>query len=1562
MNLDTAASVDRLQGQLREGTPRDLELLAADLLGWALDVPVSVSKAGFQHGGDAGTAGQQDRHLRIECKRYADSTPLSERELQGEIDDALRRNPSLEAWILVSTRPVTETTRETLHLHAEAVGVPVIVIDWSTTPEGIPSLAALCAAAPELVERHYGGQAAARAQTLAAVAGLVLPQLRRDLQSWCIGFGSIRSAAARRVDAMWSSDSEARALFAQDVAGGVVSHLVKRSSVFHQLESWWETEPERPAVAFGNEGVGKTWAVVQWVHDVLPRLPITLMLASSAFPELRGISEASVSDFVARELARQAGVRSGEFWRRRLRRLLERPAEDGPVLLMLIDGLNQESSFDWIRLMQVLQGGIFRHKVRVVLTTQTHFLEERLRNFQTLARRPVRIGVEPYDLSPGGEFDTLLAAHNLRREDLAQELIPLARVPRLFPLVMKFRAESALQGDVTVSRLLWAYGRDELGMREGRAFSDTEWEGWLYEMAQKYWDEITAEDGPQTQAPTFSLADLSTSVGLLQSEPKHNYRRLSEIIDHTWMEPVPGAGQRFRPKADTLALALGIALLARLEHVPAGRLEAELSQWLDPIGATSMSADILAAAASIMIARGPARRDIATSVLTALLQSQNVADVHRREVVALAPVIAEPLLDVVECSSLRAQASARQWALTALRGISATNVVVWDGIYARLERWVAHVTCPSLAERARDDGAAEYTSRRLVDRIGTDVPGDVGVLGFSLRVHYPETNDLADEVPRLLQTRPLLPAMRIFVAAAVAAAVPLGSSPVWPGLKWLVLFNCIDHETAVLALVDQASSMLARPPEAHVSAQQGRRVASLLLWLTGDPQQERHAADLGVEEGGWSYERDYLADPAQSYFALEWRHAAQVLSDPRLPFWRRIEKVRRYLPDPKLTLSPEAIDEMERGAASIDVAQLDANRYWTAEDHHFEELEPALARFVPEALAELARRRLGDLACRTGEARHWAALRAPQHLLVAGPREAAAVREARLAQAGAPHKDEAYGHTRLLHLELLQLPPDAQLDVLVEDEQAWLTLALLDGTEPASAEAIDRFLQRRGTDNARAVEVVLNHLAEHGMSISVEAFEQLYPFTQSQASEGPRVVAFMALAESCPERFGVALQASGWRIEPGQSIFEQDRGSVAVLAANRERPLDELRSVVAPWQLLRAAVERGGRVQDMKIAAAALDAALIQPAVTAEVLPADLSVDRSDPNSRISFAAKEDHEMDLAQALDSEFQLQRERSAQERGGAYVDHARTAGASLYAMNIPVQHARMLVATCSAEVDAWLEGLKDASSRFRYRVNLASGLFLAICEALLETQPSHGVKLWRQLDHYLHVRHTGLAGINDLRHMPFRVAESADVLELRAELYSLHCNATDQDYLELVICAMANGAEAWLRRKIAMDAQSPKPWRRKRAILIEGLMDLRSADEASWSEGPVVGSWDGVRLTAQARRNRHAFSRYWFERYMSAPTPEQAYAAWNVLKTCIDRRAWIWMSRVTASHAPRTADDLWRLKMLNFSLNRPALEKAMSGHETKGVEVMRNHLWGWKSPRDWLDLSLVEDADH
>ena len=156
--------------------------------------------------------GQQDSKgegFASNVKKYSDTSHLGERELLGEIDQALERDQALEAWILVTTRIVPEQLRQSLVQKGESVGVPIVIIDWAN--HGIAPLAALCAFAPDVVEEQFSKKAREASCALQSILGQAIEWLRRDLQSWYLGYDALRKLSHLCLDEIWNSPSESKA-------------------------------------------------------------------------------------------------------------------------------------------------------------------------------------------------------------------------------------------------------------------------------------------------------------------------------------------------------------------------------------------------------------------------------------------------------------------------------------------------------------------------------------------------------------------------------------------------------------------------------------------------------------------------------------------------------------------------------------------------------------------------------------------------------------------------------------------------------------------------------------------------------------------------------------------------------------------------------------------------------------------------------------------------------------------------------------------------------------------------------------------------------------------------------------------------------------------------------------------------------------------------------------------------------------------------------------------------------------------------------------------------------
>lgn len=1526
-------NLSRLKIELQaDGSASKLENLAAALLGRLLGVPVAVAKSGFQHGGDGGPAGRQGRRFRIECKKYGDATRLSDRELLGEIDHALARDEALEAWILVATRSVSEQLEQDLVQKGEKIGVPVVILDWKDNEIG--SLSALCAFDPDLVEVQFSREAGAYARALQSISANAIVALRRDLQSWSLGFEGLRLRSHEKLDKIWHSPRASNTELGQNAAGGAQERKVKRTAVHEALNAWWQglARTDAPAAVIGWDGVGKTWATLDWFIDRKGEQPVVLIVPSSAVSAYSGVSESSVKRFLAGRLYEVSGVRDSEHWLRRLDYLLKRPTDEGPVLSVFFDGLNQEPSVPWLSLLKVLQGETFAGRVRVLVSTRNHHFDDKLSKLRGLIVPTVPITVDIYDAASGGELDQMLGFEGLAQSDLHPDLIELARTPRLFKLVVRFRDRLVEADKVTVHRLLWEYGRDTLGERAGKSFSEAEWRAWLKEIAQKYRDGVR-------QFSVRSLAETASRPDLSECEV---YARLSDIIDGRFARPGPSGSLQLTPTV--VAHALGAALLAHLDTVAVPTFEplfAELTQWLDPIAGFDQRAEILRAAVSILVERGcPTASPAAGVLVTAWLQTQNVTDDHRRELATLAPNLTDALLDAVEHSDGRTHASARLWAVNALRAIPRTDTAALATIITRVRHWFRIVSRDIDLYAHADADLEKNRSDRLKRRIGTDSSGPITVVGVDLELVDRADGMLQAAAPSIIEGFPLAKALPVFEAAAVTLAIR-GRNESWDGLKWLCVLNEADPDETAVALRSLSEAVRLRTPEPGVHPDLPARVAALLLWLDGKEVDEDVAAsiDPGLDRV-LTYEKDYLPRPGHSFFALERRHAEIALNDTDLRLHVRVQRTKELWLDPSFKPPTEFIAEIRAAVAGIDVEKVHRHSGYTIEDHNFEELEPILARCAPDLLADLTRRKMQNISTCPGEARYWSAIHATDHLVLAGETEATAAQTLRLSGADADENQETYAASQLLMVEIRDLDTQAQFEELIRADLKFILTDFAEVLRPATLSDVDALISRYACGSAKQKHDLLTLLSIHPVAITDGAWSWIEGFAK-QPGHDLCGLAFQILTRADPVRFGRTLAADGWSWSPDAHIWVNHYGTGALIEATSALPFDQVAPRLAPWRLLEAARLRGADPTEVRLAAG----------IFGHVLAAE-KIDELDPGSILSVARTEakaspfvfsvaprpgqentdDPVAALRAAIDTDSQIKAHRRAVETAVSRIREARTSGASLYLADIDAEDLEPVLRHAPDMVNQWLEGFRERTTDFRRRVRLADAAFLALCEVLLTYDPLRGADLWRALRATVRTRYVGAAGVEDLLHMVFRVPDSPAVIALREELVELERCHTDQALFEVAVAASYNGKADWLATIIEADRASARVWRRKRGVVLAGF----SANNTL----PVAHAWpDGEIRTGHAELDRksarfrwiEACARHWWRLYLEAHEPTEAYAAWVLFLRSADRRAWIWM-RADVQAANDTGA-LFKLKLSHAQLNRAKLKRMMEKRTDK-----------------------------
>ncbi|WP_439360107.1 hypothetical protein [Bradyrhizobium sp. DASA03007] len=1509
-----------------EKNAHKLEDLAAGLVGRLLGISVAVAKSGFQHGGDAGAVGQQDRRFRLECKKYGDETSLSDRELLGEIDHALARDEALEAWVLIATRSVPEQLAQDLVQKGERLGIPVIVIDWKEH-EPAP-LAALCAFGPDLVQASFSQEAANHARHLQPAMGEAIVSLRRNLQVWSLGFESLRSESHRKLQGIWTSHRISNAELGQDAAGGTQSKRVRRQRVHDALDAWWRgaAANDAPAAIIGWDGVGKTWAALDWLTDRVHEQPIVLTVPSSALAGLTGISESTLRRFFADRLCELTGTRGPEHWLRRLAYLLKRPREEGPVLTVLFDGLNQEPSVPWLTLLKTLQGVAFEGRVRVIVSTRRHHFEDKLSGLRGLVVAAASVAVDVYDATAGGELDQMLAFENLAQADLHPDLIELARTPRLFKLVIRFRDRLVEAGQVTIHRLLWEYGRDTFGDRAGKSFSENEWRAWLAEIAGRY------RGGIQE----FSLKSLGETASRPDLSEREVYARLSDIIDGRFARPGPSGAMQLSPTV--VAHALGAALLAHLDAIGGATFaeaEAEVTQWLDPIAGLDQRAEILRAAVSILVERGgPFTTPIGGVLVTAWLQTQNVTDSHRRELESLAPSIPDALLDAVEQSDAHAQASARIWAVNALRAIPRTEGAQLTAIAARVRAWFSMV---SREVDHRPDANADFERRRAEryrSRIGIDTSGPLSVLGLTLRLVDRDDGRLQAVAPTLLEGFPLSKITPCFEAIAVASAVR-GHTDGWQGLKWLCYLNELDPEPTAVALRGLSGDICSRVPESGIHPQLPARAAALLLWLSGQEADEESAARLDPDfDRHFTYEKDYLANPSRSFFALERRHAHFTLEDKERPLHTRLQRTAELWLDPIFQPPAGFVEELRSAAAGFDVAKIHRQMGRIPEELFFEQLQPALARCAPDALADLLRRKMESFASCPPESRYWSAIHANEAFILAGMTEAQAAQALRLSAHEADENNEGVAASELLKIELQSLgDAQTQFDRLIAADLKFIPADFAEVMRTPSLADVDALIARYGAASAKQRRDLVVLLSIHPGGFSDSAWSWLISLID-QPDHDLDGVLFRMLTLADAARFGRYLAVKAWGWSPAADVWVNHYGTGALIRSESALPFDQLGPRLAPWRLLEAARVRGADPAEVRLATEIFGHVLAANKIAEPDPGSTLTVDRTekrftpffvsvqlrpDPQGRNSPAA-------IRAALDADARIKAHQRAVETATARIEEARQSGASLYLTNVDAVDLGPVIQHAPDMIDRWLEGSHDISTDFRRRVRLAETAFLALCEALLIQDPMRGAALWRALRMSVTTRYIGPAGVDELLHIVFRVPDSAPVAALRDELVSLPFCHSDQHLFDVALAASYNGMAAWIADLGAADRAWSLTWRQRRAVLLDGLgTGYALPVPEAWPEGQVRTDIADLRVKAARLRWREACAHHWWQNYLAAQDAVDAYAAWVLFLHSADARAWTWMQ--DAVQRRTSSDGFFALKLAHVQLNRMELKRAM-----------------------------------
>ncbi|MCJ8270443.1 MAG: hypothetical protein MJK04_13695, partial [Psychrosphaera sp.] len=274
------------------------------------------------------------------------------------------------------------------HEFAEAHGFAVLILDWQELP--LPQLAvAMAAAGQEVIEKYFSTlnntEKAALGGALAVIRAHTVYEgcLSHLKQSLCVASVSYQMALKANMEflhTVFANRRKAKLHFGQALCPNETTALVvkPRSQLVAQIQEKLTQTSSKVLFILGGEGVGKSWIVAQTWLGLIEK-PIFLFCNPEMFLENFGTLD--IERLLIKKLIEQTGdnetTASINRWQRRLR-LWRQAVPQQSELVFWLDGINQQSSVQWERAINLLYDYTEARGIKLIITCRQYFYDTQL--------------------------------------------------------------------------------------------------------------------------------------------------------------------------------------------------------------------------------------------------------------------------------------------------------------------------------------------------------------------------------------------------------------------------------------------------------------------------------------------------------------------------------------------------------------------------------------------------------------------------------------------------------------------------------------------------------------------------------------------------------------------------------------------------------------------------------------------------------------------------------------------------------------------------------------------------------------------------------------------------------------------------------------------------------------------------------------------------------------------------------------------------------------------------------------------------------------------------------
>jgi len=816
--------------ELRETGPDGFEGLVRDALEFLGDCNIHLVKSGTQKGKDMlGQTRDGLMRVAIEAKRFAAKTSLALDEMKQKLTDAAE-NEDIDVWAIALSKEMVEPDWSEIRQIGEKRGIVTVALDWKSAPGTLPVLATLVANARSIVGQRLPS---IPSRVWSEIEGhpqfdSVLKRLRSAMFQPGSGFSLARQAAYK-----WLTESLKNRDLAQQRLRGHVDvesnnvEFIDRTIPTSELDAWWADKSAGTAVLLGDEGRGKSWLVLKWLHRLAAADKAPMVLVISA----KVLRSGTVPEMLSQALRQAIPAMSNSQLQARLTRWICQG--DEPVVL-LIDGLNEHFSIDWLDLVKSFETEPWKQPVRLLVTSRTQYWRDDVAGAQCLGSNRKEIEVPDYT---DDELDAFLKSQRRKREELPQALLKLMRVPRLAALSLRVAESLKDQSDITVADLILADWRSRtsevdrfIGVDE-QALSD-----FITDLARE------AKNNTEFQISTKEIHEkLSSDSG---KNLDHYRDAISELVEGSWLEKADRPN-RYRLNSKLLPYAIGLDLAIQLEAASSETQASEIiAPYIEQLRGADIGVNILRAACSLVVARNKAAHPVKKAAIEKWLAEQNFRGEDFQQ---FWPLVSRDISLFVDIAESHFKSPLRTTQITEVLIKALANANKWPGVHKglveRLPHWAGAYRTDPIARGGKEgipvsEDRVAATERRLAQWIDTP---PVGLPDMARHLRADVSDYLAEAALGIISYIDRAPFVETLTTYALATAI-MGDGRKINAFEWVLRRNEHDPAETEKALLESVTVLIA------AGTPIGHDVAKVLAGALATSKAFSAVSEAGTEE------------------------------------------------------------------------------------------------------------------------------------------------------------------------------------------------------------------------------------------------------------------------------------------------------------------------------------------------------------------------------------------------------------------------------------------------------------------------------------------------------------------------------------------------------------------------------------------------------------------------------------------------------------------------------------------------------------------------------------------